>query len=214
MDSADAARSLPAFSLAARTIASHMSDEAANRKHIALYAGSFDPITRGHLDVLSRAREMFDEVVLGIGHNPDKQAMFSSEDRREMAEVLVAELITAHPGGAPVRVDTYGGLTVDHARSIKACALVRGVRNVTDLATECQLAITNRQLADIETVFIVTGEQYAFTSSSLIRQVAAQGGSLERLSHLVPPLVIERMRARISDPHDPLTHFVQDGYVD
>jgi len=192
----------------------HMSDETANRKHIALYAGSFDPITHGHLDVLARARRMFDEVVLGIGHNPDKMAMFTADDREAMARMLVNELVAAHPQGAPVRVGTYGGLTVDYARSIGACALVRGVRNVTDLAAECQLAITNRQLAEIETVFIVTGEQYAFTSSSLIRQVAAQGGSLERLAHLVPPIVIERMRARISDPRDPLTHFARDGYVD
>ncbi len=175
-------------------------------QHIAIYAGSFDPITLGHLDVLRRARRLFDGLILGIGHNPDKPAMFDFDERVEIASSLVEDMLEAEPapeGGAPVRVERYSGLTVDFARENHACALIRGIRNITDLATECQIAIANRQVADIETVFIVTGETYAFTSSSLIRQIAGLGGDLDRLANIIPPIVIERLREkdwRISNP--------------
>ena len=159
-----------------------------NRQHLAIYAGSFDPITLGHLDVLRRARLLFDGIVLGIGRNPDKESMFSMEERQEMAQILVEDLLSAEPDGCPVRVERYSGLTVDFAKQVKAVAILRGIRNITDLATECQLAITNRQVADIETVFVVTGEAYAFTSSSLIQQIAALGGPLDRLKNIVPAL--------------------------
>src|SRR6185503_9127526 len=148
---------------------------AASRTHLAVYAGSFDPITLGHLDVLRRARRLFDGIVLGIGRNPDKTALFSPEERLELTQILVDEMLEAEPEGCPVRVDRYNGLTVDFAKQVRAAAILRGIRNITDLAIETQLAITNRQVADIETVFIVTGEAYAFTSSSLIRKVAAMG---------------------------------------
>jgi len=145
-------------------------------EHIAIYAGSFDPITSGHLDVVSRARGMFDSIIVGIGHNPDKPALFHFDERVEMAQSLINELVEKNPDSAPVRVEQYSGLTVDFARAAGGTVLLRGIRNVTDLAVETQLAITNRQVADMETVFIITGEQYAFTSSSLIRQIAALGG--------------------------------------
>ena len=178
-----------------RTIADM--DATPTRKHLALYAGSFDPITYGHLDVLNRARTLFDELILGLGHNPDKPALFTFDERLEMARTLVNEMIAAHPEGAPVRAERYTGLTVDYAVSVGASAILRGIRNITDLATECQLAITNRQVANIETVFIVTGEMFAFTSSSLIRQVAALGGALDRLETIVPRLVLDRMKDHI-----------------
>ncbi|MHC4909420.1 MAG: pantetheine-phosphate adenylyltransferase, partial [Planctomycetota bacterium] len=148
-------------------------------QHVAVYAGSFDPITLGHLDVLQRGRRLFDRIILAIGHNPEKRSLLSFEERTEMARHLVDELVRKEPDGASVSVDRYMGLTVDYVRSIEASAILRGIRNITDLATECQLAIMNRQVADVETVFIVTGEQFAFTSSSLIRQIAAMGGSLD-----------------------------------
>ncbi|MCA9295668.1 MAG: pantetheine-phosphate adenylyltransferase [Phycisphaerales bacterium] len=173
--------------------------------HIGIYVGSFDPITRGHLDVLSRARRLFDRIVVGIGHNPEKVALFSLEERTDMVRILVDELLAEFPEGAPVDVASYEGLTVTFARQTNACAIIRGIRNITDLAAETQLAITNRQVADIETVFIVTGETYAFTSSSLIRQIAAHGGSLDRLDTIVPPLVIERMKQKVQDPESPLS---------
>jgi len=180
-----------------------MNDANGDSLHIAIYAGSFDPITYGHLDVLHRARRLFDGLILGIGHNPDKPAMFTFDERVDIASELVEEMLQRDPHGAPVRVERYSGLTVDFARANNACALIRGIRNITDLASECQIAIANRQVADIETVFIVTGETYAFTSSSLIRQIAGLGGDLDRLSHIIPQSVIERLREkdwRISDP--------------
>lgn len=186
----------------------------ARREHLAVYAGSFDPITLGHLDVLRRARTLFDAIVLGIGRNPDKPALLSMEERQEIAQVLVDQMLEAEPDGCPVRVERYSGLTMDFARTLKAAAILRGIRNITDLASECQLAITNRQVADIETVFIVTGESYAFTSSSLIRQVAALGGSLERLKTIVPELVIERLAAMREDPRNPLRRLAHDELVE
>jgi pantetheine-phosphate adenylyltransferase len=175
------------------------------RQHIAIYAGSFDPITLGHLDVLRRARRLFDGIVLGIGRNPDKPPLFSQQERQEIAQTLVEQLLESEPDGCPVHVERYSGLTVDFAKKLKAVAILRGIRNITDLATECQLAIANRQVADIETVFIVTGEAYAFTSSSLIQQIVALGGPLERLKPVVPELVIERLRRKREDPSHPLS---------
>lgn len=193
---------------------SNASDDRTQREHLAIYAGSFDPITRGHLDVLSRARRLFDRIILAIGHNPDKAALFTPEERLDMATALVSEMLEAEPTGCPVYVERYDGLTVDFARRVKAVALVRGIRNITDVANECQLAITNRHLADIETVFIVTGEAYAYTSSSLIRQVAALGGSLDQLRDIVPELVIQRLKQKQDDPHRPLSRLASDQLVE
>jgi pantetheine-phosphate adenylyltransferase len=181
-------------------------------RHLAVYTGSFDPITLGHLDVLGRARLLFDEVVLAIGHNPSKPALFSLEERQRLAQECVADLQRAHQAGCPVRVERYTGLTVDFARQAGAAAIVRGIRNVTDLAMECQLAITNRQVAGIETVFIVTGESFAYTSSSLIKQIAAFGGPLDRLETLVPPRVVEALRAKRNDPRNPLAQLAAEHH--
>jgi pantetheine-phosphate adenylyltransferase len=183
-------------------------------KHVAVYPGSFDPMTRGHLDVIARTRRLFDEVVVGIGINFNKNALFTPEEREAMAVTLVAEQVAADGDGAPVRVERYSGLTVDFARRVEATVIVRGIRNVTDLASECQLAITNRQVADIETIFVITGEQYAFTSSSLIRQVAALGGDLDRLSGIVPPLVLENLRRKAGEPDNPLAQLARDHLID
>lgn len=188
--------------------------ERSRSQHIAVYAGSFDPITFGHMDVLRRARTLFDGLILGIGTNPDKPALFSFDERVDVAQQLVDEMLEGDPDGAPVRVERYTGLTVEFARSNGACAIVRGIRNITDLANECQLAITNRQVADIETVFIVTGEAYAFTSSSLIRQIAGLGGDLDRLSDIIPPTVIEMLREKRDDPNNPLGRLARDQHMD
>jgi pantetheine-phosphate adenylyltransferase len=182
--------------------------------HVAVYAGSFDPITHGHLDVLQRARHLFDRIVVGVGINPEKDSLFTPAERLEMTQALVTQLVADQPRGAPVEVHRYTGLTVDFARAHNAVAIIRGIRNITDLAVETQLAITNRQVADIETVFIVTGETFAFTSSSLIRQVAALGGSLERLSALVPQLVLDRMKLKMQEPGNPLRKLAQDAHIE
>lgn len=183
-------------------------------EHIAIYAGSFDPITSGHLDVIARARGMFDRIIVGIGHNPDKQALFPFDERLRMAKTLVEELIQKDPSLAPVSVEQYSGLTVDFAKNSGAVALLRGIRNVTDLAMETQLAITNRQVANMETVFIVTGEAYAFTSSSLIRQIAALGGDVERLESIIPELVIRRLKAMQDDPTSSLHVLGTDAHIE
>ncbi len=183
-------------------------------RHLAVYTGSFDPITLGHLDVLARARLLFDEVILAIGHNPNKPALFTFDERERLAKACVADLVAANGGGADVRVELYTGLTVDFARQVKAAAIVRGIRNVTDLATECQFAITNRQVAGIETVFIVTGESFAYTSSSLIKQIAAFGGSLDKLVSLVPARVIDALREKRGDPSNPLGRLAAEHHGD
>ena len=173
------------------------------KKHIAIYAGSFDPITNGHLDVISRARQIFDEIIVGVGDNPDKEPLLSFDDRVILANSLVQELIKNSPEAAPVKVKPYSGLTVNFAKKHNAVTLLRGVRNVTDLAAETQLAITNRQVADIETVFVVTGEMYAFTSSSLIRQIVSLGGDLNKLNHIIPAIVIEKLKKmQLNSPVD------------
>jgi pantetheine-phosphate adenylyltransferase len=183
-------------------------------QHLAIYTGSFDPITLGHLDVLGRARRLFDRIILAIGENPEKPALFTYQERLEMARALVQAMVTTDPGGSPVEVEHYTGLTVDFARRVNASAILRGIRNITDLAAECQLAITNRQVAGIETVFIVTGENFAYTSSSLIKQVAALGGALDRLAPIVPPLVMERLKQKRDDPRNPLGRLARDQLVE
>lgn len=183
-------------------------------EHIAIYAGSFDPITSGHLDVVSRARGMFDSIIVGIGHNPDKPALFQFKERVEMATSLIKDLVEKDPNSAPVRVEQYSGLTVDFARTTGGTVLLRGIRNVTDLAVETQLAITNRQVANLETVFIITGEQYAFTSSSLIRQIAALGGDINRLGSIIPPMVIERLKALQEDTTSSLHSHANDANME
>ena len=183
-------------------------------EHIAIYAGSFDPITSGHLDVVSRARGMFDSIIVGIGHNPDKPALFHSDERVEMATILINELAEKDPDSAPVRVEQYSGLTVDFARASGGTVLLRGIRNVTDLAVETQLAITNRQVAAMETVFIITGEQYAFTSSSLIRQIAALGGDVDRLGGIIPPMVIARLKVLQEDSTSSLHSLANDANME
>ena len=183
-------------------------------EHLALYAGSFDPITLGHLDVLQRARGMFDRIILAIGDNPEKTALFTATERVDMARELIAQMTSERPNGAPVEVVHYTRLTVDFAREVNAAAILRGIRNITDLAKECQLAITNRQVAGIETVFLVTGETFAFTSSSLIKQVAALGGSLDSLATLVPPQVIDLLKRKRDDPSNPLGRLAQDQFME
>lgn len=156
---------------------------------IGLFPGTFDPITNGHVDVIQRGRVLFDTLIVAIGHNPMKQEMFTLDERLDMTRELLSN------GLDNVVVETYKGLTVDYARQIGATAILRGLRNVTDLNFEFQLALTNRAVAEIETVFIMTGETYAFTSSSLIRQIAA-GGDVGSLHRLLPPAVLERLKEK------------------
>ena len=170
-------------------------------KHLAVFPGSFDPITFGHLDVMRRGRRLFDELVVAVGRNPGKDQLFTAEERVEMAEALVAEMVREAPGDAPVRVAAFAGLTVDFARSVGATALLRGVRNLSDLQYEVQQAVTNREVAGLETAFVVAGQSFAYTSSSLIKQITAMGQDLSMLNAMVPPLVVEKLRAKKAERH-------------
>lgn len=167
--------------------------------HKAIYPGSFDPPTLGHLDVLSRGRRMFDEIIVAVGCNPEKSAFFEVGLRVELMQQLVDELVASEPDAAPVTVAFYDGLTVDFAREVSASVILRGIRNTTDLHAECQLAITNRQVADIESVFVVPGESFAYTSSSLIRQIASLGGDLDRLRSMLPSSVVDAIAEKRAD---------------
>ncbi len=162
--------------------------------HRAIYSGSFDPVTLGHLDVIQRGRRMFDDVIVAIGRNISKRELFTLQRRRGMVEQLISEMKNGDPNAGNVRVETYQGLTVDFARSVDATIILRGIRNISDLAYECQLAMTNRQVANIETVFVVTDQAFSYTSSSLIRQIAALGGDLDSLNAIVPPVVIDALK--------------------
>lgn len=165
-------------------------------KHTALYPGSFDPVTHGHLDVVARGRRLFDELIVGVGQNPDKLTLFSLEERVQLVQTLVDELIQREPDAAPVRVVPFRGLTVDCARDNGASILLRGVRNLSDLNYEVQSAVTNREVAGLETAFVVAGQSFAYVSSSLIRQIAAMGEDVEALASMVPPLVIEALQRK------------------
>ncbi len=163
---------------------------------MAVYPGSFDPITLGHLDVISRGRRLFDRVIVAVGRNPGKDRLFSPDERVEMVEQLVGEIVAQEPDGAPVDVEAFHALTVDFARRTGATAILKGIRNLSDLQYEIQQAVTNREVAGLETVFIVAGQSFAYTSSSLIKQITAMGEDLSVLSSMCPELVIEKLREK------------------
>lgn len=152
----------------------------------AIFPGSFDPITNGHLDVISRGIKLFDELIVAVGKSPLKNQLFTPQERIDM----ITELIKDIPG---VSVEGFDGLTVEYARRKQADAILRGLRSLTDVNYELELAMTNRSVAGIETVFIMTTEQYGFISSTLIREVASLGGDI---SNLVPANVNKLLKER------------------
>jgi pantetheine-phosphate adenylyltransferase len=153
---------------------------------VAVFPGQFDPITNGHLDVIQRGVRLFDELIVAVGINPEKRELFSIDERVEMIQSLLK-------GTRGVRIEKFGGLTVDFVRQAQAVAILRGIRDVSDLRYEFQLALANRAVGDVETVFIMTGDQYALTSSSLIRQVVALGGDVRKLSGVLPEIVVKKL---------------------
>jgi pantetheine-phosphate adenylyltransferase len=158
----------------------------------AIYPGSFDPPTNGHLDLIERGSKIFDELVVAILRNPEKDPLFSVADRRKMLEAMTA-------GFDNVSVDTFDGLTVDYALRIGARALLRGIRAISDYEYELQMALMNRKLQPgLETVFMMPAEKYSYLSSRLVREVAQLGGSIECL---VPEIVGQRLREKIDVAH-------------
>ena len=155
----------------------------------AVFPGSFDPITKGHLDVIQRSIKIFDELIVAVGDSPNKDYLFTGQERVQMIRELVKDL-------PEVKVERFYGLTVEYVKSKQAQVIVRGLRNLTDVQYEFQLALTNRSIAGVETVFIMTGEQYGFVSSTLIREVGRYGGDV---SGLLPALVCERLTKRLAE---------------
>jgi pantetheine-phosphate adenylyltransferase len=155
----------------------------------AVFPGQFDPITNGHLDVIRRSAALFDELIVAVGSNPDKRGLFSVDERVRIIKSLLCRV-------RGVKVEKFTGLTVDFVCRKRACAILRGIRDVSDLRHEFQLAMANRAVGNVETVFIMTGEKFALTSSSLIRQVVALGGDVRKLHGLLPELVIKRLREK------------------
>jgi pantetheine-phosphate adenylyltransferase len=164
-----------------------------SRHRIGVFPGQFDPITNGHLDVIRRGGAMFDELIVAVGVNPDKREMFAIDERVRIIRSLIKEI----PG---VRAEKFTGLTVDFVRKAKATAILRGIRDVSDLRYEFQLALANRAVGGVETIFIMTGDQYALTSSSLIRQVVSLGGDVAQLAGLLPEVVIQRLKEKQKEP--------------
>ena len=154
-----------------------------------IYPGTFDPITYGHLDVLARAARLFDKVTVSVADNPGKKPLFSSEERLAM--------ILPNIGRFPnVTATTFDGLLVDFALSQNANAIIRGLRAFSDFEFEFNMALMNRHLQPlVETIFVMPNEQFSYTSSSLVKQVASHGGPV---AHFVPPNVAEALQAAFS----------------
>jgi pantetheine-phosphate adenylyltransferase len=158
----------------------------------AIYPGSFDPPTNGHLDLIERGSKIFDELVVAILRNPEKDPLFSVADRRKMLEAMTA-------GFENVSVDTFDGLTVDYALRVEASVLLRGIRAISDYEYELQMALMNRKLQPgLETVFMMPAEKYSYLSSRLVREVAQLGGSIDCL---VPELVAQKLREKMDVAH-------------
>ncbi len=154
---------------------------------LAVYPGSFDPLTNGHVDIIQRGARLFDRIVIALLVNRDKAPMFSIEERLE----LTREVFRAQPN---VEVDTFDGLLVEYARRRRANVIVRGLRAISDFEYELQMALMNRRLSDeIETVFMMPAEPYTYVSSRLVKEVFALGGSV---AGLVPPVVEARLAVK------------------
>jgi len=156
---------------------------------VAIYHGSFDPVTNGHLDLIERGQKMFDRLIVAVLKNTEKEPMFSVPERVEMLRE-----VTRH--WESVEIDVFEGLLVDYARKRGAAVILRGIRAVSDYEYELQMALMNRKLEPrLETVFMMPGETYSYLSAKVVREIAHFGGPL---AGLVPPTVEQRLRAKVS----------------
>ncbi|OGS36518.1 MAG: pantetheine-phosphate adenylyltransferase [Elusimicrobia bacterium RIFOXYA2_FULL_69_6] len=154
---------------------------------ISVYPGSFDPLTKGHLDIIQRACRLFEHVIVAVSNNPGKKATFSVAERIAMVEASIRDLPNAD-------VDTFSGLLVDYLKTKKSRLIIRGLRAVSDMEYEFQMADMNRRLyREVETVFLMPDEQYTYLSSSVVKEVCQRGASVEAF---VPPFVARTMRRR------------------
>ena len=156
---------------------------------IGIYPGSFDPITNGHLDIISRAKTLFDHVIIAVIQNPSKQAVFDIQERLNLIRALVGE-------DASIQVEGFAGLLVDYAKQKGVYTIIRGLRAVSDFEFEFQMALTNRQLcATLDTVFLMTEAKNSYLSSSLVKQVARLGGDV---SSFVPEPIAKALMEKFS----------------
>ncbi|MCA9040090.1 MAG: pantetheine-phosphate adenylyltransferase [Planctomycetaceae bacterium] len=161
----------------------------------AVYAGSFDPITLGHCDIIERGAALFDKLTVAVGINPDKKPLFDSDERMD----LISQVLKVLPN---VEVKCFTGLTVSFVRDCGASVMLRGIRTLTDIEAEFTMSLANHTLApDIETVFLMSGEKYTHISSSLIKQIALLGGreNADRLAEFVPEPVIQPLLAKFAN---------------
>ncbi len=162
---------------------------------VAVYPGSFDPITYGHLDVVDRASNVFDRIIIAVLENPRKSPLLTVGDRMEVIRSAVRERSATHADR--IDVEAFDGLTVDFCRRRKAGFIVRGLRAISDFESELQLAHNNRKLApDVDTVFFMTAIEHGYVSSTLVREIARFGGDV---SEMVPPAAGDRLRAALRD---------------
>lgn len=162
-------------------------------KHIALYPGSFDPITFGHLDILERATNLFDKVLVTVAVNHRKSAVFSGDERVD----LIKECLKGKDWAKNIEVNQFTGLLVNHAKRVKANTLIRGVRQISDFEYEFRMALTNKRLApEVDTVFLMPDEHFTFISASLVKEVAHWGGDL---SSFIPENVAQALLEKLKD---------------
>ncbi|MEO7453482.1 MAG: pantetheine-phosphate adenylyltransferase [Fimbriimonadales bacterium] len=155
----------------------------------AVYPGSFDPPTNGHVHIMKRAARLFDQVVIGVGVNSEKSTLFSADERVEMLKLIAEDIDN-------IEVATFGGLLVEFAKDNGATVIVRGLRAMSDFENEFQMALANRELApEVETVFLATSPEHMFVSSSIVKEIAALGGPVEGF---VSPEVAKRLLAKQS----------------
>jgi pantetheine-phosphate adenylyltransferase len=166
--------------------------------NIAVYPGSFDPITNGHIDLLERGLKIFDRIIIAIAANPGKTPLFTIEERCDLIKAALAN----HPLGDRVTVDLFHGLLVDYVKGIPAKAILRGLRAISDFEYEFQMALMNRKLCtDVETLFIMTGMRWIFISSRIIKEVVMSGGCV---TGLVPEIVEKKLAQKLSGHNNSL----------
>jgi len=162
-----------------------------NEHIIAVYPGSFDPVTHGHLDVVRRSAKLFNELIIGIGRNPGKDVLFTPQERLDLLQPLLAEW-------PHVRAESYDTLTFDFVRKCGARAIVRGIRDTTELSNELLQANLNLAVGQVDTIFMLTSDQHVLTSSTYIKQIYEMGGGdLDRIERLVPRNVAEALAKRL-----------------
>lgn len=164
-----------------------MTPEPEKSKTVAIYPGSFDPVTKGHLDLIARGAQIFDQLIVAVAHNSEKHPLFAAKERVEMLEAVTFDYKN-------VEIDLFEGLLVDYARSRKARVILRGIRAISDYEYELQMAMMNRKIEEqLETVFMMPAVAYSYLSSRLVKELARLGGPVK---DLVPSIVEERLKAK------------------